>query len=201
MKILGANANSAFQPGDNTVTIDLNEANVTCTFVNTKQQGCCNWSMDLSTGQGSSIDTQWKMNNGNAYIVSNLSALSGVWMGMPPARWIQPGASSTPTFIGAGTYKYTVRFVVPACHGGRVFLTGNFAADNSATAFLDGVPIPGASCPGPTCFKPSQAPVSLNGAPMIGAGTHTLQIDVKNDPPAATYSGLIVNAKLTRACP
>src|SRR5437763_1774803 len=32
--ILGANPDPAFQPGDNTVTMDLNEANVTCTFVN-----------------------------------------------------------------------------------------------------------------------------------------------------------------------
>src|SRR5437764_1373715 len=34
VKIIGADANPAFQPGDNTVTIDLNEANVACTFVN-----------------------------------------------------------------------------------------------------------------------------------------------------------------------
>ena len=34
VKIIGANANPAFQSGDNTVTIDLNEANVKCTFTN-----------------------------------------------------------------------------------------------------------------------------------------------------------------------
>jgi hypothetical protein len=34
VRILGANPDPAFQPGDNMVAIDLNEANVTCTFHN-----------------------------------------------------------------------------------------------------------------------------------------------------------------------
>jgi hypothetical protein len=38
--ILGANLNPAFQSGDNTVTMDLNEQNVTCTFVNQQQPSC-----------------------------------------------------------------------------------------------------------------------------------------------------------------
>jgi hypothetical protein len=36
VNIIGANSNPAFQPGDNAVTIDLNEANVTCRFTNQK---------------------------------------------------------------------------------------------------------------------------------------------------------------------
>src|SRR5258708_18530732 len=40
VNITGANSNPAFQQGDNTVTIDLNEANVTCTFVNQAPQRC-----------------------------------------------------------------------------------------------------------------------------------------------------------------
>ncbi len=35
--ILGANPDPAFQPGDTTVKMDLNEANVTCTFVDQRQ--------------------------------------------------------------------------------------------------------------------------------------------------------------------
>ena len=201
VSIIGANTNPAFQPGDNTVTIDLNEPHVTCTFTNQKQPACCSWSLDISTGQGGSTDSLWKMNNGNAYIVSNLAGLSGVWMVLPPARWIQPVNSSTPGYAGAGTYRYTIKFTIPACHGSHVQLTGSFAADNSAKAYLDNIAIPGASCPGSTCFNSSQAPVSLNGAPAMSSGPHTLEIDVKNDPPAATYSGLIVNARLTRTCP
>jgi hypothetical protein len=34
LQIIGANPNPAFQPGDTTVSMDLNEANVTCTFTN-----------------------------------------------------------------------------------------------------------------------------------------------------------------------
>ena len=202
VNIIGANANPAFEPGDNTVTIDLNETNVTCTFINQRQPRCCGWSLDLSTGHGNgSIDPLWKLNNGNAYIISNLANLSGVWMPLPPAHWIQPGASLTPIDANAGTYKYTLVFTIPSCRWSHVQLGGSFAADNSAMAYLDGIPITGASCAGPTCFNSTQAPVSLNGAPAITAGPHTLEIDVKNDPPSATYSGLIVNARLTRTCP
>jgi hypothetical protein len=38
VNILGANPNPTFQPGDNMVTMDLVEPNVTCTFVNHKPQ-------------------------------------------------------------------------------------------------------------------------------------------------------------------
>ncbi len=51
VKIIGANSNPAFQPGDNTVTIDLNEPNVTCTFTNQQQSHvdpCCPpWNKDI----------------------------------------------------------------------------------------------------------------------------------------------------------
>ena len=107
----------------------------------------------------------------------------------------------TPIYTNAGTYKYTLEFAIPSCGCSHVQLTGSFAADNSAQAYLDGVAIPGASCAGPACFKSPQAPVSLNGAPSLSAGMHTLEIDVTNNPPYASYSGLIVNARLTRTCP
>lgn len=41
VKIIGANNNPGFEPGDNTVSIDLNEANVTCTFGNIQPQPPC----------------------------------------------------------------------------------------------------------------------------------------------------------------
>lgn len=122
-------------------------------------------------------------------------------MPLPPARWIQPVNSSTPGNANAGTYRYTIKFTIPSCRGSHVQLIGSFAADNSAKAYLDNILIPGASCAGPTCFRPTQAPVSLNGAPAMTGGMHTLEIDVKNDPPVGTFSGLIVNARLARTCP
>lgn len=198
VNIIGANSNPAFQPGDNTVTIDLNEANVTCTFVN-QQPPCCCYNFDLSTGQGSPIDPLWKVNTNSAYTTPKVSS----WMALPPAKWIQPVASPTPALnvpASPPIYKYTVTFNIPPCPTGHVQLSGSFAADNSAKAFLDGNPIPGASCPGPVCFNTPQAPVPLNVASIL-PGPHTLEIDVTNKPPGPSPSGLIVNARLTRKCP
>lgn len=51
VNIIGSNPNPAFQPGDNTVTMDLVEPNVTCTFVNQRQSPvdpCCPpWNKDM----------------------------------------------------------------------------------------------------------------------------------------------------------
>lgn len=198
VKIIGANSNPAFQPGDNTVAMDLNETNVKCTFLNRQLPACCSWNLDLSTGQGGgAIDPLWKMNNGNAYTTPKVAP----WIALPPATWLQPVASPTPSASVPGPtplYSYTIDFTVPPCHGSHVELTGTFAADNSATAYLDNNPITGASCPGPVCFNTPQAPVPLNVA-NVPPGPHTLKIEVKNQ--SASYSGLIVNARLTRTCP
>jgi len=194
VSIIGANSNSAFQPGDNTVTVDLNETNVTCTFVNQQSPSCCCYFQNLSTGQGSPVDPLWQVNNHSAYSTPKVSS----WMNLPMAKWIQPVASPTPGSVAGGTYKYTLSFIAPPlCATGPVQLSGSFAADNSAIAKLDGIAIPGASCPGPVCFNTPQAPVPLSvGA--IAPGSHVLEIDVNNQ--GSGYSGLIVNAQLTRLC-
>jgi len=162
--------------------------------------GCCEClgrtvQLDLSTGQGSgAVDPLWKVNGGPAYVTPPVSS----WIALNPAKWIQPVASPTPSpSVPAGIYKYTVRFNVQKCTiPAEVRLDGKFAADNSAKAFLDGSPIAGASCPGPVCFAPPQAPVNLT-VPSLSPGLHTLEIDVKND---EGYSGLIVNAQLKGQC-
>ncbi len=195
VKIIGANANPAFQPGDNTVTIDLNEPNVTCTFYN-RQQPCCNWSMNLNTGQSGPIDPMWKVNTNNAYVTTPVTS----WIALNPAKWIQVKNSPNPASVAGPVpiYKYTVKFTVPNCPTGHVELHGAFAADNSAKAFLDGNPIAGASCTGPVCFNTPQAPVPLNVA-LVTPGVHTLEIDVTNLSYGA--SGLIVRAQLSTVCP
>lgn len=175
-------------------------------------RSCCTWSQDLSSGQGnfpayyggqatSYADPLWKLNNANAYLVIKLAPLNGIFMAMPPARWIQRTNYPTPAGAPPGKYKFTITFDVPSCPDGRVRLTGSFAADNNAKAYLDGTPIPGASCAGPYCFKAPDAPISLNGAPVIAPGQHTLLIEVGNSGSAPSHFGLIVNAKLTRNCP
>ena len=195
VKFIGSNANPAFQPGDNTVAIDLNEANVTCTFINRQLPACCAYNFNLSTGQGNGlIDPLWSVDNATAYITPP----AGAWMSLPQAQWIQPVASPTPSnSIPVGTYQYKVRINVPDCPMGHVELTGTFAADNRATAFLDGIAIPGATCAGPLCFDSPEAPVPLN-VPSILPGIHVLQIDVYTQ---SNYSGLTVNAQVRRICP
>ncbi|HEV7798779.1 MAG TPA: hypothetical protein VGO73_11515 [Pyrinomonadaceae bacterium] len=200
VKIIGANSNPAFQPGDNTVTMDVNETNVTCMFTNQRSR-CCSYQLDLSTGQASPIDPQWKVNGNPAYTTPKV----GSWMMLGSGKWIQPTSAPLPdpqvNQTTTNPFKYTVKFAVPDCPAGPVRLIGTFAADNSAVAYLDNNPIPNASCSGPVCFNTTsgQAPVSLNGAPPIGPGPHTLEIRVNNL--TKSYSGLIVNAKVTRQCP
>ena len=147
--------------------------------------------LDLSTGQGSPIDPLWKLNlTAPAYKTPPVSS----WVSLAPASWIQPVASPSPSNnVPPGIYKYSVKFNIPKCTIPSVVrLDGKFAADNSAKVFLDGSPV--TSCPGPTCFASPGVNFSV---PSILPGSHTLEIQVKND---SAYSGLIVNAKLTRQC-
>lgn len=151
--------------------------------------------LDLSTGQGSPIDPIWNVNGNPAYTTPKVSS----WIALPGAQWIQPVASPTPSkSVPAGVYKYTVKFNIPKCTiPSDIRLDGKFSADNSAKAFLDIPTQPVGSCPGPTCFAGS-VPLTVNPAWLTPGSTHTLEIDVTND---GSYSGLIVNAKLTRQCP
>jgi hypothetical protein len=201
-----------------TNTVNPNETLGTCRDAkapesDSPQGSCCTWSQDLSSGQGNGqpgtglngtaviADPLWKFNNATAYIITNMGTMSYFWIVMPPARWIQKVNYPKPAGAQPGKYKFTITFNVPNCPDGRVRLTGSFAADNNAKAYLDGTPIPGASCAGPNCFKAPDAPISLNGAPVIAPGQHTLLIEVGNTGSAPSYFGLIVNAKLTRSCP
>ena len=194
IKIIGADPNPGFQPGDNTVALDLNEANVTCTFINQQTSSCCCYFQELSTGQGGPADSLWKVNNLAAYITPKVSS----WMNLPMAKWIQPVPAPLPGSVAGGTYRYTLSFTAPpACPTAPVQLSGSFAADNSAIARLDGIPITGASCPGPICFNTPQAPVGLFVS-YVSPGSHILEIDVNNQ--GAGYSGLIVSAQLSRKC-
>ena len=150
--------------------------------------------LDLSTGQGSPIDPIWSVNGTSAFTTPKVSS----WIALPGAQWIQPVASPTPSNnVPARVYKYTVKFNIPKCTiPSDVRLDGNFSADNSANAFLDPPAHAVGSCPGPTCFKGS-VPLTVNSAWLTPGSTHTLEIDVTNN---EGYSGLIVNAKLTRQC-
>jgi hypothetical protein len=196
VKFIGADPDAAFQPGDDTAAIDINVPNITCTFVN-QPPACCAYTLDISTGQGGgATDPLWTVDGGAAYITPPTAG----WIGLPPAQWLQPVASPTPSWVAAKTYSYVTTFNFKTCGAGHVELTGTFAADNSASATLDGVAIPGAACSGLYCFSAPDAPIPLNYSPILlsTSGPHTLQIDVTND---GGFSGLIVNARIRRVCP
>jgi hypothetical protein len=156
---------------------------------------CCkclggSFSVDLSTGQSSPVDSLWKVNGGNAFTTPPFSS----WGTLPAAKWIQPVASPTPSpSVPPGVYKYTVPFTVPTCTIPMgVRLDGKFLADNSAKVFLDTTQV--ASCPGPSCFSGTPTSFSI---PSIAAGIHTLRIEVTN---ISGPSGLIVSAALKGQC-
>lgn len=188
VNIIGANPNPAYQPGDNTVTIDQTEPNVTCTFVNT----CAFRSQNFSTGV-----TQWRVTrpSGATALAFSVVPYPNWATHSPPAvsgppfppgtSWIQPANSPTSAVSEpGGTYIYQLRFSIP-CPGK---VQGWFAADNAATLVIDAnPPIP---CLGnPTlCFK--QANIT-NFSQPVGAGAHVIKFTVNNQGPSPT--GLLAN--------
>jgi hypothetical protein len=148
---------------------------------------------DLNTGHGSLTDVLWTVNGGAAYITP---PVPGAWITLPPAKWLQPVATPTPSSnVSSGPFRYEMQFKIPdACFipFTTVEISGTLAADNDAKLFLDNNTLPSASCT--NCFNPG-IPFNLSG---LSPGTHKLKIDVQNQ--AGSSSGLIVNAKLTGHC-
>jgi hypothetical protein len=64
VSIIGANPNPAFQPGDNTVTIDQTEPNVTCTFVNQRGTGDGLLKVCKVAGPGVAVGTSFSFTAG-----------------------------------------------------------------------------------------------------------------------------------------
>lgn len=152
--------------------------------------------LDLRTG-----DPWWTVSPGSGPTKTALSAWTA---SAAPASWIQPvsPATATATNVPAGAYTYTVKFNVPkkcTIPYEKFTLTGTYAADNGAIVKLDTSPA-GSCTPSPIatdkkCFTSPQ-PLSWSGT--LIPGSHALTFDVTNQP--NTYSGLLVNAKLTAEC-
>src|SRR5215213_6265265 len=136
--------------------------------------------LDLSTGQGNPIDPIWTVNNGPAYITPPVVGPLN-WMILPPALWVQPVSSPTPSgSIPAGVFHYEVQFNVADCAISRtVRLDGLLAADNSVKVYIDGNLI--ASCTFVDCFSTTggNAPIAF-AVQSVAAGVHVLQVDVTN---------------------
>jgi hypothetical protein len=210
VSIIGANPNRAFQAGDNTVTIDQADPNVTCTFVNTlacfrptslSLPPCTKpgqeVSLDLSTTSSAGVDPNWTVSPGGPPTHTNFAS----WTAMPPNKnWIEPKQTNT-----ASTYTYTRSFNLPCPPQSyeRLKLSGNFAADNNGSVSLNGNP-PLAQCTGNLCFQapPGGTPFTANPAPFTAGqfvpGMNKLTVTVGNQPGSRT--GLSVVAALTAVC-
>jgi hypothetical protein len=204
VSIIGANPNRAFQPGDNTVTIDQADANVKCTFVNTlacfrptsQSLPPCTKpgdvvSLDLSTTNVAGVDPNWTVSTGGPPTHVNFAS----WTAMPPNNnWVQPVQAHT-----VGTYVYTRPFNLPCDPKSykKLELVGNFAADNNGAVALNGNPL--AQCTGNLCF---QAPVGgtafTANASQFVPGMNNLTVTVGNQ--VGSRTGLSVVAKLTAVC-
>ncbi|MFZ5670974.1 MAG: hypothetical protein ACOY4K_15910 [Pseudomonadota bacterium] len=120
------------------------------------------------------------------------SASNAAWASVSPASWVGPGASVT----AAGEYVYELTFTVPECViPAGVSISGRFAADNSATLFIDGNQVASTSG-GIYGFQAGGiAPYTITG---LSPGQHTLTVEVNN---AGNVTGLALSGVITVACP
>jgi hypothetical protein len=213
VSIIGANPNRAFQPGDNTVTIEQADATVKCTFVNTlacfapsgtSLPPCTQpgqpVSLDLSTlaypGSNGIVDPNWTVAPGGP--PTSIVNTSGPWNALPN-NWVEPTQAKT-----AATYTYTRPFNLPCSPQSytKLELAGFVAADNSVQLKLNACTI--ASCQAGNangiCFN-----VPATGTPIVSPpstcfnqGPNALVATVWNQ--AGTATALSVKALLSATC-
>lgn len=125
----------------------------------------------------------WMLNGAIANAASNPA-----WTALAPASWVGPATSASNT-----DYTYTLTIIVPKCTlaARAVSVEGQFAADNRATAYMDGNPIG-------TSTGYTSAGVANFTATGLLPGPHTLKIVVRND---TGPTSLIVRGQVTTACP
>lgn len=134
----------------------------------------------------------------------DVSAANVAWAPVGTAAWVRPPPPSTSH--APGTYSYTLPFRVPACSAGRTLsISGNFAADNTASLFLDAPSGPGtvaiASQTTPTHgFQTANIAPFTTSVTSAAPGTYLLRLVVTNEPGTTSDSGLIVSAVIATNC-
>jgi hypothetical protein len=225
VNIIGATPPAAgFQPGDNAVTIDLNEPHVTCTFTNSQagpppNPPCTGAAgaafLDISTGTGAANsgipDPIWTVSSGGpAYPVGPPTNPPNWFVAQAGSNWIHAGNNTGVTGQPLGTYVYETRFDVPAGVA-SLTLAFQFAADNNVSfVLLD--PQGAATQINPVLTgvvntnnfnklhstnPPTIVVVPLSGLTNLKPGKYTLRATVGNDPGTAT--GLLVVGNVTCA--
>jgi hypothetical protein len=128
---------------------------------------------------------------------------------LAPAQWIHANDNNGGSLQPGGSYRYSVRIVIPKCTiPMKVTLTGNAAADDQVKVFLNGSPI--GATPTNAISSPPPVPTLAAGwgfraeriAPFSWTtnipGTYVLRFDVVNGSTGPT--GLLVNAALRTDC-
>jgi hypothetical protein len=207
VSIVGANPNPAFQFGDDTVTIDQNEPNVTCTFVNTACFPPTDLSLPPCTRPGETvtlnlstatagIDPYWTVSPGGP----NPTHISfNPWTALPN-NWVHP-TTLNPTQFGIITYTYTRKFNLPCPPKSyqSLQISGRFAADNNGTVTLNNNVI--GSCLGNYCFNNPPVvgtPFGTTNKSFFNQGANSLTVTVGNQP--YSDSGLSVVARVAASC-
>jgi|GEM_PF-2034658 len=213
VSIIGADPNRAFQPGDNTVTIDQADPNVKCTFVNTlacfRPTGLslppCTRpgepvTLDLSTTLSpGGADPNWTVTPGGPHPFSTSLA---AWTALP-SNWVQPAQTVTAApHAAGGKYTYTRVFNLPCPPKSyrSLELSGNFAADNTGRVYLNTCVLANCAPPNSNCFSSPSNPTPFAPPPAscFYPGLNNLTVTVGNLP--NSYTGLSVVAKLTAIC-
>jgi hypothetical protein len=115
----------------------------------------------------------------------------------PPNAWVEPVKASggaANSSAASGDYTYTIWFNLncPPESYSNLQITGTFAADNSATVYLNAFPVK--SCTTNQCFGSATAFTAL--APFQ-VGINSLSVVVHNE---SIYTGMTVSAELSGSC-
>jgi hypothetical protein len=207
VNIVGANANPGFQFGDDTVTIDQNEPNVTCTFVDKACFAPTDLSLPPCTRPGESVTLN--LSTATAGVDQNWTVAPGgpnpthiafnPWTALP-FNWVHPTAP-LPEASNAATYTYTRKFNLPCPPKSyqRLQISGSFAADNNGTVTLNNNVI--GQCTGNVCFNTPPVvgtPFGTTNQALFIQGINALTVTVGNQP--FSFSGLSVVARISAVC-
>jgi hypothetical protein len=154
----------------------------------------------MATGTTNTIDDpdpHWLVSGpGINGLIAPYYATLSAWTALPNA-WVEPikasgGAASSGA--ASGDYTYTIWFKLncPPESYSNPQITGTFAADNSATVYLNAFPVK--SCTTNQCFGSATAFTAL--APFQG-GINSLSVVVHNQ---SIYTGMTVSAELSGSC-
>jgi len=157
--------------------------------------------VNLSTGTA----TYSVMFNSATSTAVSSTANPGWTASIPGAVWVNTTGSGTASAPN-GAYVYSTTFTLNSMSN----LSGSFASDNAAMAFLSGGSIVGSDSLGANTYANSFTTATMFSALNLGPGTYTLTFDLENGTGLASGadsnistgpSGLLVGASTVSATP